>query len=88
MGGVRAAARTPECASSSHLGTFVPRTLQPFDQHRVGTYRSRKIDHRIQQLIVPGRAQSELRADRFFLRAGMAPPPAFELQDAFVAFAE
>ena len=74
-----------ENPGGSRVGAGIPQPLQSSYQHRIKDNSLRKVERRVQQLIVPGRREAELRANCLLLDTGVSPPFAFEDEDALLA---
>ena len=72
-------------ARQPRLPTRVAEPAQPLDEHGVVLLRVGGVDQAAEQLVVPGRRQTELRADRLLLRTGVPAPFRLELEDGAVA---
>jgi hypothetical protein len=60
--------------------------LEALDEHGVVGEGRRVVDQPAEELVVGGRADAELAADRLLLGAGVPPPVALEGEDAALAF--
>jgi len=58
--------------------------VQATDEHRIMSHGVGRIDHNVQQLIIPGRREAEDLTDRLLLGAGVPPPLPLEVEDRCV----
>jgi hypothetical protein len=61
---------------------------KPLDQHRVGRERVRRVDERVEHLVVTRRRHVEQLANGLFFRASVLPPLTLERKDLTVAAAQ
>ena len=83
-GGLLCGVSDAENPGGSRVGASIPQPLQSSHQHRIKDNGLRQVERRVQQLIVPGRREAELRANCLLLGTGVAPPFAFEGEDALL----
>src|SRR5699024_10011733 len=78
-------------AQSSGVALALPvgaQSAQTLDGHGVEGERLGTLHQAVEQLVVPGRGEPELVADRLFLRTLELPPLAFEGENTLFAFGE
>ena len=74
--------RRAEGSGGAGPGSGVTQALQPPDQQWIRTQSRRRIDERVQHLIVPGCGNAEFRSDRGILRPDPRRPGALEIEHA------